>query len=67
MGDEDICEEAKSVTPEIETLAVKKGVGDSTISIHPRLAIPKTRQSVELALQGNLNSCRIALPEYFVV
>jgi D-amino peptidase len=66
-GDEGICSEAKALIPEISTLAVKKGVGDSTISIHPQLAIARTRQIVEDALQGNLKACLIDLPEYFEV
>jgi len=66
-GDEDICAESESVIPNITTLAVKKGVGASTISIHPHLAVDKTRQGVERALQGDLQACQIDLPEYFNV
>ena len=66
-GDEGICAEAKSVIPNITTLAVKKGIGASTISIHPHLAIDKTRDGVERALQGDLQGCQIDLPDNFMV
>jgi len=66
-GDEDICAEAEAVIPNITTLAVKKGIGASTLSIHPQFAIEKTSKGVEQALQGNLQLCQIELPEFFDV
>jgi D-amino peptidase len=66
-GDEGICTEAKELIPDIATVAVKRGIGDSTINIHPQLAVEKTRDAVRRALQGDLKSCLIALPDQFNV
>jgi D-amino peptidase len=66
-GDEAICSEAESIIPNITTLAVKKGIGNSTVSIHPSLALEKTSQGVEKALQGDLRACLIDLPKNFHV
>jgi D-amino peptidase len=62
-GDEGICDEAKSVISGITTLAVKRGFGDSTISIHPQLAVENIREGVRKALEGDLSSCLIELPD----
>jgi D-amino peptidase len=66
-GDEGICTEAETLIPQIGTLAVKRGIGDSTLSMHPQLAVEKTREGVLKALQGNLDSCLIDLPDQFKV
>ena len=34
-GDEALGEHVRNIHPEIETVAVKRGVGDSTVSMHP--------------------------------
>ena len=66
-GDEAICSEAESFIPNITTLAVKKGIGNSTVNIHPSLALEKISQGVEKALQGDLQACLIDLPKNFHV
>jgi len=66
-GDEGICKEAKKVNKNIKTVAVNKGVGNSVISIHPKLAVEKIKESVELTLKGNIDKCKIELPEHFKV
>jgi len=66
-GDEGICEEAKVLNKNIKTVVVNKGVGNSVISIHPQLAVEKIKEGVELALKGNIDQCKIILPEYFKV
>lgn len=38
-GDATICQEASSVIPEIEVLAVKDGEGDATMNLHPEEAL----------------------------
>ncbi len=66
-GDEGLCEEAASLIPEIKTLAVKRGLGDATINIHPHTAIEKITEGVQGALQGDISKCRLSLPEHFTV
>ncbi len=61
-GDEDLCNEVKSINSNITTVAVKKGIGDSTLSIHPKAAIEKIWQGVESALKNDLSKC--LLPTY---
>ncbi len=48
-------------------MAVNKGVGNSVISIHPQLAVKKIKESVESILKGDINKCKIELPEHFKV
>ena len=66
-GDNGICEEAALLIPSIATMAVKQGSGNATVNIHPHLAIEKIRQGVQVALQGNVSKCRLAMPEQFAV
>ncbi|GAB4374576.1 MAG: M55 family metallopeptidase [Calditrichia bacterium] len=66
-GDEGICEEARSVHPQIKTVAVKRGDGNSTVSIHHQLAVEKIENTVKEALLGNIPAARIKLPENFRV
>ena len=64
-GDEDICHEAEVFNESVETVAVKKGIGNSTLSIHPGLAVRKIRTGVKAALERDLFSYSILLPEHF--
>lgn len=66
-GDEGICAEAVELIPRVVSIPVMKGVGNSTISIHPDLAIEKIEKGVNLALKNDLSMCQIALPTSFVV
>ncbi|MBU0595593.1 M55 family metallopeptidase [Candidatus Bipolaricaulota bacterium] len=62
-GDAGVCSEAESLVAGITTVPVKRGVGGSTISIHPGLAIDRIREGAQAALAGDLTACRIRLPE----
>jgi len=64
-GDEGICIEANKVNKNIKTVAVNKGMGNSVISIHPKLAVEKIKEGVESVLKGDINKCQIKLPEHF--
>lgn len=64
-GDERQCEEASELVPQIVTVPVMRGVGSSTVSIHPQLACERIRGAAEKALHGDLSACRIELPERF--
>ncbi len=41
-GDAGICQEAQALIPAMHSVAVKQGVGNSTISIHPQLAVSRS-------------------------
>lgn len=51
-GDKAICEQAKELFGEIETVAVKKGIGDASLGMHPEVAREKIRQGVKKALEN---------------
>lgn len=66
-GDKGLCDEVKKVQPNIRTVAVKEGRGNSTINIHPELARDLIEEGVREALEGDLSKCKITLPEFFEV
>lgn len=66
-GDEGICAEAQELIPNIITVPVMKGVGNSTISIHPSVTLEKIRTGVKDALDRDLSECMITLPSEFQV
>lgn len=66
-GDAGVCSEAPALVPEITTVPVKRGVGGSTISIHPGLAVERIREGARTALSGDLSACQIELPERITV
>jgi D-amino peptidase len=66
-GDAGLCEEAESMIPGIKTVAVKDGIGGSTISIHPDLATERIHRAVYEALEGTVSDCLIEMPDHFAV
>lgn len=66
-GDKGLCEEVKGLNQNIRTVAVKEGRGNSTINIHPELAVDMIRVGVREILSGDLTVCKIDLPEEFEV
>ena len=64
-GDKGICDEAKELDRNIYTVAVKEGKGNSTINIHPDLALEKIQEGVEKALNQNFFMYDIDLPKEF--
>jgi D-amino peptidase len=66
-GDEGICEDATLLIPRIAAVAVKRGVGDASINIHPHLAVDQIIEQVQTALQDDVSTCRLPLPEQFAV
>lgn len=66
-GDAGICAEARAAIPNIGTVAVKEGIGGSTVSIHPRMATERIREGVFGALSGDRTACYFALPGHFDV
>ncbi len=66
-GDKGLCDEVKKVNKNISTLAVKEGIGNSTISIHNDLATQLTKEKIAQALKGDLSLCKINVPDTFEV
>jgi D-amino peptidase len=66
-GDKGLCEQVKLTNPYIGTVAVKEGVGGSTVNLHPELSVARIREGVAQALQGDMNRCRVSLPDHFSV
>jgi D-amino peptidase len=66
-GDAGICQEAEALIPDLGAVAVKHGVGNSTVNIHPHLAAERIRAGVETALKGDMSRCRVPMPDHFAV
>lgn len=64
-GDQGLCDDAARIIPAMRSVAVKQGVGESTINIHPKLAVQRIQAEVKAALSGDLKACLPALPEHF--
>jgi D-amino peptidase len=64
-GDAYLCEHARSIVPNITAVPVLEGRGSGTLSIHPDLAVERIYDGMKKALEGDINQCRIQLPEYF--
>jgi D-amino peptidase len=64
-GDSGICLSAKTLVPQITTLAVSNGHGPSTSSWTPRRAVSEIRKSVEEVLSTDLSCCYLELPHEF--
>ena len=66
-GDGALCQEAQAFIPGLSTVAVMQGVGNTTISLHPHLAVVRIRAGVDAALQVDVSRCRLPVPEQFCV
>ncbi|MDE2447034.1 MAG: M55 family metallopeptidase [Alphaproteobacteria bacterium] len=66
-GDEALMREVESTNPNIARLAVKRGVGASTISMSPRTAQNEIRTGVNLALRAKKDKCLVTVPEHNVL
>ncbi len=66
-GDQGICKDAALLIPPISTVAVKRGVGNASINIHPHLAVDRIIERVQTALQNDVPTCLLPLPEQFAV
>ena len=53
-GDTAVCDQVKNLLGEVETVAVKKGIGAAALNLHPAVARDKIQKGVEKALR-NLN------------
>jgi len=64
-GDAEICAHAGEIAPAITTVAVKSGIGASTINIHPQTAIEQIESGVRRALQDVAPPAGRSLPAQF--
>lgn len=64
-GDLGLCDEVKKLNENIVTIPVKEGIGNSTINIHPELALGLIKNGVEESLKKELYLCNIGLPKEF--
>ena len=51
-GDSTVCDEAQELEPSILTVATQRGVGNSTISMHPHVALEQIRSGVAQAIEA---------------
>jgi D-amino peptidase len=66
-GDKGLCDEVTQFNPYITTVAVKEGIGGSTVNIHPNLATARIRDGVVQALSGDLSRLQNPLPARFTI
>lgn len=69
-GDVGVCEAAKRLNPNIHTVPVSRGCGNGSISIHPREAVRRIRETAERAVREGIEHperFKIDLPNKFDV
>lgn len=64
-GDQGLVEEVEQWNSHIMTVAVKEGRGDSTINIHPDLAVQLIQRAAHDALKVPRENFHVSLPESF--
>ena len=66
-GDQGLCDEIGGFNAHIGTVAVKEGIGNSTVSLHPEVAAARIKEGAEKALRGDLAQCKVEMPKHFVM
>ncbi|MGH8430967.1 MAG: M55 family metallopeptidase, partial [Solimonas sp.] len=66
-GDEGLMAEVESTNAHIGRCGVKRGVGQSTVTMTPKAATAAIRQGAEAALKADPGKSLIALPDKFVL
>jgi D-amino peptidase len=66
-GDAALCQDAAALVPGLTSVAVKEGQGDSTLNLHPHLALEKIKDGAQRAVTGDVSRCRLELPAHFAV
>lgn len=64
-GDEALCEEVRHHNASIHACPVLRGVGASTVSLHPDVAAARIREGMQAALEDDVASCCLTLPKRF--
>ena len=57
-GDEMLCKQTKSLIPAIETVGVKKGIGDATLNMNPKYACESIKIGVKKGLE-KIDACKL--------
>ncbi len=65
-GDRELCADAAAFLPNLHTVAVKEGVGNSTINIHPALAVERIQAGVAEGVRSRANA-QVPLPGHFQI
>jgi D-amino peptidase len=66
-GDQGICDEVKQFNSRIQTVAVKQGIGNSTVNVHPEIAIARIREGMAHAVFEASRLEGSPLPAHFLV
>jgi D-amino peptidase len=66
-GDAGLMQEVKALNSHIATVPVAQGIGNATVAIHPAIACEQIQQTVTDALTGDMQQCRLTLPDTFRV
>jgi D-amino peptidase len=66
-GDEGLMNEVEAANPLIGRCAVKRGVGQSTVSMTPAAAIAAIKEGAGAALKGNLKKKMLSFPKHFTL
>jgi len=61
-GDKAVCDQARELLGNVETVAVKEGIGAAALNLHPEVAREQIRAGVEKALQNLENYKPYKLP-----
>ena len=63
-GDKMLCEKSKDLIPNIETVAVKEGIGDATLNMNPQYACELIKDGVKEGLR-KIKECKLISPKEF--
>ena len=68
-GDQAVCDQVKALFGEVGLVAVKKGIGAATLSLHPEVAAQQIKEGVEKALRnrGQYRPYRLTPPYKLVL
>jgi len=66
-GDAGVCAEAETLIPGIAAVPVKRGIGASTISIHPKVAIERIRDAAKMSFAEQRENCSLCVPDRVVL
>ena len=66
-GDVGLCEEVLKIIPTISTHATMIGIGDSTISIHPKESVEQIQSKVAISLKKDLSNSLLEVPKSFEI
>ena len=68
-GDKAVCDQARELLGNVETVAVKEGIGAAALNLHPEVAREQIRAGVEKALQNldDYNPYKLSAPYTMVL